>query len=279
MGELRAFPSTTIRDMTNTTLINDWITSLSARRLSPSTLRLRRYYVEKLATYGHLLSATLQDLQAVLATLSDAAPETMKSVRSSWRSFYQWARRAGHLDHDPSEDLLPIRIPRTVPHIAPDSAIAAAIQQAPLRERAILQLARLACLRLNEVTTLHTDDRRGEWLYVTGKGNKQRRIYVHPDLAASLNELERTQGRGHYFPGGTQGHLHRETVYKLIVRSCGHNPHSLRHAGATAAYNATRDLRAVQEMLGHSSMAVTQRYLHIDDAGLKAAALGTALAA
>ena len=141
----------------------------------------------------------------------------------------------------------------------------------------MLQLARLGCLRLTELTTLlHTDDRTGAWLTITGKGSKQRRIALHPDLAATLTELERRQGAGWYFPG-TRGHLHPQSVHKIIVRACGHNPHSLRHAGATAAYRATRDLRAVQAMLGHASMAVTQRYLHVDEDGLRAVALGAGL--
>lgn len=260
------------------TLILRWTVHLRAKKLADRTIKIRTYYVERLAKHAPLRTITLDDLEAILAT-ADYAPETLKSIRASWRAFYQWARRNGHLPDDPTESLEPIRVPTTLPHLAPDRDLAAAITRASLPVRAMLQLARLACLRLNEIATLHTSCRNGNWLTITGKGSKQRRIYLHPDLARTLNQLEREQGTGYYFPGRWTGHLHRETVHKWIKDACGHNPHSLRHAGATAAYRATHDLRAVQEMLGHASMAVTQRYLHLDDDSLRAVGLATALAA
>lgn len=63
----------------------------------------------------------------------------------------------------------------------------------------------------------------------------------------------------------------------MITRHLGVNPHSLRHAGATAAYRATRDLRAVQMLLGHSSLATTQRYLHPSLDDVRRAAAATAI--
>ena len=260
------------------TLILRWKVHLRAKRLTDRTIKIRTYYVERLAKHIPLANVTIDDLETILAN-NRYSPETLKSIRSSWRNFYQWARLNGHLPTDPTEYLDPIRVPTRLPHLAPDHELATAIATATLPVRAMLQLARLACLRLNEITELHTNDRHGDWLHVLGKGNKQRRIYLHPDLAHTLDRLEREQGTGYYFPGRWTGHLHRETVHKWIKTACGHNPHSLRHAGATAAYRATHDLRAVQQMLGHSSMAVTQRYLHLDDDSLQAVGMAMGLAA
>lgn len=96
----------------------------------------------------------------------------------------------------------------------------------------------------------------------------------------SYRRLEWRTGPGrYYFPGRFGGALHPMSVNKIITRHTGWNPHSLRHAGATAAYNSTRDMRAVQLMLGHASLATTQRYLHVDEDGMHAAALGTSLQA
>lgn len=259
--------------------IDDWLMTLRARRLAKRTIDIRRYYIERLARRHPLLTVTLEDLQRILAEHDHYKPETVKSIRSTWRGFYTWAHETGRIPDNPTAKLLPIRIPRTIPHIAPDDDIRDAINRASLRDRAMLQLARLACLRLTELTTLHTSDRHGDSIIVEGKGSKQRRVYLHPDLAATLDEIEYRQGAGWYFPGMGGSHMHPMSVNKIITRVSGHNPHSLRHAGATSAFRATRDLRAVQEMLGHSSMAVTQRYLHVDEDGLRAAALGTSLAA
>lgn len=256
---------------------------LRARRLSHGTVDLRMRHVEQLARAVPLRHATAEQLEHQLAAADHLAAETMKSRRASWRAFFQWTTRAGHTTGDPSADLAPIRVPTALPRVAPDDAIAAAIARAPLRERAMIQLGRLACLRLTEIATLHTDHRHGRWLHVTGKGDKQRRVPLVPELARTLDELEHANGgAGYYFPGGARsatGHMHPQSVHKLIRAATGHNPHSLRHAGATAAYRATRDLRAVQLMLGHASMAVTQRYLHADDDDLAAAAHGLRIAA
>lgn len=257
------------------TLTNGWTDSLNARHLSPNTIKLRTYYITRIAQHTNLNTATLTDLQHALATYANRKPETLKTIRASLRSFYEWAHDTGHRTDNPAQKLQPIRIPQTIPHIAPDEDIQTAINNAPLRERAMLQLARLACLRVNEITTLHTSNRHDDHLIIEGKGNKQRRVYLHPDLAATLNELEHQQGPGWYFPSPNGGHLNRITVGKYIKRACGHNPHSLRHAGATAAFRATRDLRAVQILLGHSKIEATQRYLHVDEDGLRAVSLAT----
>ena len=97
---------------------------------------------------------------------------------------------------------------------------------------------------------------------------------VNEDLAAALHAIE-APGQRFYFPGLRGPHMHPQSVHKIIQRLTGFNPHALRHAGATAAYNATRDLRAVQEMLGHASLATTQRYLHLDAEALRRVADAT----
>lgn len=155
---------------------------------------------------------------------------------------------------------MPVKIPR----IAADADIERAVERATPHHRAMILFARYACLRLSELTTLHSDAREGELLRVLGKGDKERMVGVNEPLHFALRSLERAQGRGFYFPGERGPHMHPMSVNKIITRITGWNPHSLRHAGATAAYNATGDLRGVQEMLGHASLATTQRYLHLD---------------
>jgi site-specific recombinase XerD len=71
--------------------------------------------------------------------------------------------------------------------------------------------------------------------------------------------------------------MHPQSVNKIITRVTGWNPHSLRHAAATVAYEGTHDLRAVQELLGHSSLATTERYLHVRVDQVRAAVNATRL--
>lgn len=251
-----------------------WLHSTSR---SAGTVKLRLRHIEQLALTCDPLTATTDDLEDVLHKHRGDAPETRKSRLSSWRLFYGWARRKGHRADDPAEDIEPVRIPVRVPRIAPDDRILRALDRATVHERAMILLARYACLRLTELTTLHTRNREGDMLRIIGKGDKERIVGINPDLADALDALEREQGRGHYFPGLTGPHLHPQSVHKIIYRITGCNPHSLRHAGATAAYNATHDIRGVQDMLGHASMATTQRYLHLDIETRRRVAAATAI--
>lgn len=203
------------------------------------------------------------------------AAETRKGMRTTFRSFYAWTFQQGITPTDPAYPLPKISIPATVPRMAPDDLVQLALITADTQLTGMVMLARFGCLRLSELTTLRTDHRQGDMLRITGKGEKQRLVPINDQLMHSLLTLEREQGDGFYFPGRWGGSLHPQSVNKIITRKLGTNPHSLRHAGATAAYNATGDLRAVQLLLGHSSIATTQRYLHVGMDAVRRAAAGT----
>lgn len=254
---------------------------LSAAGRATGTIRLRITHLEQLhRRHPDLTQVTTTDLERILASMREThQAETRHSLRSSLRSFYRWAHRCGLVDHDPAVDLQPIAIPIRVPRIAPDDVLQHALITADEHETAMIMLARFGCLRLTELTTLHTRHRMHDCLRIIGKGDKERLVYINDELLHALLVLERIQGSGYYFPGRFGAHMHSASVNKIITRKTGCNPHSLRHAGATAAYLATRDLRSVQLMLGHSSMATTQRYLHPGVDGLRAAAKGTSFTA
>lgn len=246
--------------------------------LAESTIALRIRHLDTFRSqHLNLYTVTGEDLQAYLAGFKGKSAEYRKSVRSSLCKFYSWAHRTGRIDTDPSVWLDPISIPRLIPRLAPDDDIQVSLIGAPDSETAMILLGRLACLRLSELTTLHTRQRENDLLRVTGKGSKQRMVPINDDLMPVLLRLEQINGGGYYFPGRTQPHMHPQSVNKIITRRTGWNPHSLRHAGATAAYRATKDLRAVQELLGHASLATTQRYLHVGLDEVRAAARGTSM--
>ncbi|WP_209305633.1 tyrosine-type recombinase/integrase [Microbacterium sp. dk485] len=242
-----------------------------------STIGLRMRHIRDLASRFDLMTVTADDLHEVLAARRELSPETRKSQLASWRVFFGWAHKRGMRADDPTGEIRTIRVPVRVPRIAPDDEIQRAIERANPQHRAMILLARYACLRLTEVTRLHTDDRAGDMLRILGKGDKERMVCANEPLLLALRRLELAQGRGYYFPGLTREHMHPMSVNKIITRVTGWNPHSLRHAGATAAYNATGDLRGVQEMLGHASLATTQRYLHLDAASRRRLAAATVI--
>lgn len=241
------------------------------------TIRLRMRHLHALSEAVDVVRVDTEGLERFLASWRHLAPETRKSALASWRVFFGWAHQRGIRPDNPTADMQSIRVPVRLPRVAADHDIALALEVATPPQRAMVLLARYACLRLSELTALHTAAREGEQLRIIGKGDKERLVYVNEPLLFALHGLERTQGRGYYFPGRRQDHMHPMSVNKIITRITGWNPHSLRHAGATAAYRATGDLRAVQEMLGHASLATTQRYLHLDDAARRRVADATVI--
>lgn len=262
-------------------LLNAYRNHLVASGRSLGTVQQRILHVEHLQRrLPDLLAATLEDLEAHMAAKRVTnGPEGQKAIRASLRAFYAWATETGRIDRDPAYPLKPIRIPQVIARVALDHDVADGLDRATLQERAMVLLARYGGLRLNEVTTLRTEHRHGDLLHVNGKGGKHRIVPAHPELLSVLVALERLQGDGPYFPGRYGGSVHKSTVYKVIVSLTGWNPHALRHAAATAAYEATGDLKAVQEFLGHSSLATTQRYLHTSLKSIRRVADGTTLRA
>lgn len=263
--------------MTNLEVLAAFEMWLLASDRGNGTIALRMRHVHALARCVDLVSASIIDLEQIMARRRHLAPETRKSELASWRVFYGWAHKRGIRADDPTADIGSIRVPVRVPRIAPDDDIELALATASPQRRAMVMLARYGCLRLTELTTLHTRAREGERLRIIGKGDKERIVYANEPLLFALHALEREQGAGYYFPGLRGAHMHPMSVNKIITRLTGWNPHSLRHAGATAAYNVTGDLRAVQELLGHASLATTQRYLHLDDEARRRIAAATVI--
>lgn len=189
--------------------------------------------------------------------------ETRKSMRSAFKSFYGWAFDTGLTTTNVADRLPPIRIPNTLPHVAPDRTVQLGLITASTELTAMILLARYGCLRLTELTTLHMRQRECDLLRIIGKGEKERFVPLNDQLLEVLLTIERQHGEGYYFPGRFGGCYHPQSVNKMITRHLGVNPHSLRHAGATAAYVASGDLEALRIFLGHTSIATTQRYLHV----------------
>lgn len=176
---------------------------------------------------------------------------------------------------NPAAELDPVRVPKAAARLAPDDDVQLSLIGAPLDEQHMILAGRMGCLRLSEITGLHMSMRTGRVFRVPGKGGKIRNVPINSVWWPVVLEIERTRPYGFYLPGRYGGAVHKSTVGKKIQRRTGWNPHALRHAGATAAYRATGDLRAVQELLGHESLATTERYLHTGLDEVTAAAEGT----
>ncbi|MGC0249826.1 tyrosine-type recombinase/integrase [Pseudactinotalea sp. Z1748] len=158
---------------------------------------------------------------------------------------------------------------------APDSAILKAWEHASLRERLILRLAGELGLRRTEIALVHSrdlvEDLDGWSLLVHGKGNRNRILPLSASLSVAIREAT-LSGGGYAFPGNDNGHLSPRWVGTLISRILPRDVtlHQLRHRFATLTHQETGDVRLVQALLGHSSLATTQRYIDMHSDQLRA---------
>jgi integrase len=195
------------------------------------------------------------------------ALETRRSVRSSLRGFYAWGVSTARVAASPAELLPSIPQKPPAPRPASEDAYTLALARADDRVRHMLRLAAEHGLRRGEVGRGHSRDvvrdLLGWSLRVRGKGDRLRIVPLTDDVADELRALP----AGYAFPGNEHGHLSAWWVGRLVARLLpdGLTMHTLRHRFATQAYAGSRDLLAVQQLLGHSSPATTRLYVRVDD--------------
>lgn len=248
--------------------LGDYLAYLRASHKPISTAKLYSYQLRRFAGETGLepFAVTLGDLVEWVGEGTWGA-NTRRSVRTGLRSFYQWAHLTERMDHDPSLRLPVVNAPIGKPRPAPESAVDIGLTDVDPRIRLMIMLGAHAGLRCCEISKVHTrdlaQDLTGWSLYVIGKGNKERLVPLTDGLALAL----RRQDEGYVFPGRIDGHLSAGHVSKLISRALpdGVTAHPLRHRFAGRLYVGTgRDIRAVQDALGHASVATTQIYTPVD---------------
>ena len=262
------------------------------RRLSPATLENYQRALDLLL--GLLKDKTPESIQAAevrrfvaLLHSKGLSPRTLALILSAWRGWFRWLVRHRGFRANPVLGLRAPRAPRPLPQALSVEATQKLLDSqkgagpALLRDRAMFELLYSSGLRLGELVALNIDDGRldlaqGE-VTVTGKGSKTRTVPVGAKARAALHswltarkQLAR-QAEKAIFVGERGKRISPAVVavrLKAWARRSGLNqrvhPHMLRHSFATHVLQSSQDLRAVQEMLGHSSISSTQIYTHLD---------------
>lgn len=254
------------------TATTEWLNWMKSGGASKATLSLRLYQLTRVAQeleIGNPWTVTDRDLTAWIAQY-DWSQETLRSYRSCLRSFFGWAHATGRIAVDPARLLRKVRPAQARPRPAAERVIAAAMERADDRQWLMLMLGAHHGLRRGEIACIHSDDLvediDGWSLLVHGKGNKERVIPLLDEIARVLRE----RPNGWVFPNGFGTHITPAHV-GVLIRRCmdGATAHQLRHRFASSAYAATHDIRAIQELLGHASVATTQRYTAVPDGALR----------
>lgn len=235
-----------------------------------------------------LASLTRRDLARHLGSLhaGGLGGRSLARMLSSWRSFYDFAlERDRALHENPCTGLKAPKSPRRLPSaLTPDEAVRlVAIDDegdawAP-RDRALFELAYSSGLRLSELAGLDVsgvDLAQGE-VRVMGKGSKERVVPVGKDAREAIarwlpaRDAQARDDEAALFVGAGGRRISTRTVQRRLAAWAVRqgldrhvHPHMLRHSFASHVLQSSGDLRAVQEMLGHASIASTQVYTHLD---------------
>jgi len=265
--------------------IDGWCTAQRAAGLATTTIRARRDLLAQLSREVAGAPWDVSERELVewmglevwdtdLSRLrSRWSLERRRFVRTTLQGFYRWAHGAGVVDVNVAAGLPRVKLLEAEPRPVPKEVYQEALTAAAPREQLMLRLAFELGMRRAEVAQVHTDDLvddlDGSSLIVHGKGGRNRLVPLTTSLAALL----RQQRRGYVFPGACDGHLSPRWVGTVVSRLIAgdYSMHKLRHAFATQIVHEQPNIVVAQRLLGHRSLATTQRYVKPDRDLMRAA--------
>ena len=241
-----------------------------------------------------LAGVTHAEIRAWLAALANEGLVAASRARhlSAVRSFFKYLGRHLGVVNDAVKLVATPRVRRPLPRaLAPAAALAVTEDIGDVSDKAMIQARDTALftllygcgLRIAEALALDVADapRVGlaGALRVVGKGSKERIVPVLPVVREAISAWLRVHpfGVGPLFVGSRGGRLDAavaQRTLRIYRRQAGlpehATPHALRHSFATHLLAGGADLRSIQDLLGHASLSTTQRYTHVDEAGLLA---------
>lgn len=261
--------------------IKDFLKSLAAKR-SPHTVKSYGADLMQLSEMVEgRMELTTENLRAYLRE-HGTTPVTRARKLSTLRTFVRFLKRSGVMKADPTEPLeAPFKRKKLPKALTITQATELLDQDAyskfHMRDRAMLELMYAAGLRASELAGANVQDvdlKRGQIL-IRGKGNKERISLFGSTCRSALKDYlsgERTPPKGHdaLFTNAWGGRITTRTVQNVVKRWAVQaglppetSPHTLRHSFATHLLDRGSDLKTVQQLLGHESLATTQIYTHL----------------
>ncbi len=268
------------------------------RGMSDNTVVGYRFDIEKFISYLKDTTTTLRDvtlttLQDFVADMHDLgiAPRSQARIVSGIKSFFKYLTMAGFIDTNPAIMLETPNIGMHLPEVLTIQEIDALENEIDtsgeegIRNFAIVETLYSCGLRVSELVNLEISRifLSDKYLAVTGKGSKERIVPMSDSAVDSIRDYLKVRGsvikpgeENILFLSRRGTRLTRQMIFTIIKRlalSAGIkkniSPHTLRHSFATHLLEGGANLRAIQQMLGHESIATTEIYLHVDSTRLR----------
>ena len=285
----------------------DWMPSAFAESLTASAENTRAAYRRDIELFAEWLrdeydtmkptNVNKMHVRQYLAHLHDcgATSRTIARRIAALRRYFIWAIKKGHAASDPTEAVhtpqTKGRLPRPLDEETVTALVTSEDPNAPewkrTRDRAILEILYGSGLRVSEVCTLQLNSIASDKasMRVMGKGSKERVVPLSDPARVAIDawkrirlEVATDESGGALFLGARGKQIARRDVARLLDEACaragipgGTHPHALRHSFATHLMDNGADTRSIQELLGHSDAATTQRYTHVSKERLRIA--------
>ena len=238
--------------------------------------------------------ATVDDLRTFMGDLHDLGimPRSCARILSGIKNFYRYLRLEGIMETDPTELLESPSVGSRLPSVLSleeIDALMAAMEDTPTgrRNRAIVETMYGCGLRVSELCALQIShiDFRNAVMLIRGKGSKERLVPVNEVALTRIKNYVDTDRNDvpiasvdadTVFLNSRGRHLSRVMIFYILRDAAARagirtplSPHTLRHSFATHLLEGGANLRSIQQMLGHESIATTQIYLHIENSRLR----------
>ncbi|MFY1644177.1 site-specific tyrosine recombinase/integron integrase [Methanoculleus bourgensis] len=280
------------------TLFPEWLDRFSSylrmRNYSPRTIKKYEQTVQRFARYAwvrqqadrdpfseeeldsapldadvNVSSALVTDFFSYITERRDYKPKTLHRMISTLSSFYRYLYTQGVVVANP---MLGVERPRIknqeLKYLKHSQVIRLIRSIEDRRNRLIVRLIYATGVRVSELCAINVEDIDFEeqTIRVKGKGDKIRTVFVDEETLKDIDEFIGNKIEGPLFVGQQGNHISPRTVQHIFKENApdGITPHKIRHSYASELYRRSKNLRVVQENLGHSSIKTTEIYLHTD---------------
>ncbi|MHC1627154.1 MAG: site-specific tyrosine recombinase/integron integrase [Methanoculleaceae archaeon] len=211
----------------------------------------------------------VEDFLAILTYDRPYRPSTLQRIISSLSSFYRYLVMQGAISRNPLEGVDRPRLKDRELRYLKHNQVIDLIESVPdERDRLVIRTIYATGVRVSELCSIQVQDIdfSDHTIRIRGKGGKFRTVFIDDETLAAIRRYLRDRKEGPLFPGQQGRPISPRTVQHIFSRYAppGITPHTIRHSYASELYRRSKNLRVVQENLGHSSIRTTEVYLHTD---------------
>ena len=241
------------------------------RNMDPAKLILywKDFVKARLDTSVDVTPVLVNDFFSFISSIRVLKPRTMHRMISTLSSFYRFLYTQGAVTGNPMIGMERPKIKGQELRYLKHSQVLKLIDSIEdERDRLIIRTIYATGVRVSELCMINIDDIDFEehTIRIRGKGDKIRTVFIDEETLNEINHFIGSRISGPLFPGQQGKHLSPRAVQHIFRRYApvGITPHKIRHSYASELYKRSKNLRVVQENLGHSSIKTTEVYLHTD---------------